>query len=183
MRLERLLAGVQEIVSIDTQLEREPVVPVDLGALLANILDAHRLRTNGAIRLELQAPREMLSGSLRVRAAPERLAQVFDNLVDNAVSFSPAGGLVIVMLARQNGHCQVAVSDEGPGIPEAHLSRIFERFFSYRPSNGNDASPRDRHTGLGLSIARAIVESYGGSIDAGNRATGGARIDVSLPAI
>jgi two-component system sensor histidine kinase ChvG len=183
MRLERLLAGVQEIVSIDTQLEREPVVPVDLGALLANILDAHRLRTNGAIRLELQAPREILSGALRVRAAPERLAQVFDNLVDNAVSFSPAGSLVIVTLARQNGRCQVAVSDEGPGIPEAHLARIFERFFSYRPSNGHDASPRDRHTGLGLSIARAIVESYGGSIDAGNRATGGARIDVSLPAV
>jgi two-component system sensor histidine kinase ChvG len=183
MRLERLLAGVQEIVSIDTQLEREPVVPVDLGALLANILDAHRLRTNGSVRLELQTPRETPSGSLRVRAAPERLAQVFDNLVDNAVSFSPAGGLVMVTLARRNGRCQVAVSDEGPGIPEAHLARIFERFFSYRPASSHDVSPRDRHTGLGLSIARAIVDSYGGSIDASNGATGGARIDVSLPAI
>jgi two-component system sensor histidine kinase ChvG len=179
-RLERLLAGVQEIVSIDTQLERDPVAAVDLGALLANILDAHRLRTNGAIRLQLQAP----GGTLHVRASPERLAQVFDNLVDNAVSFSQANGLVTVTLARQDGQCRVAVSDEGPGIPEAHLARIFERFFSYRPNTGDaQAKPRDRHTGLGLSIARAIIESYGGSIAATNRTSGGTRIDVSLPAL
>jgi two-component system, OmpR family, sensor histidine kinase ChvG len=181
-RLERLLAGVQEIVSIDTQLERDPVARIDLGALLGNILDAHRLRTNGAVRLQLQTQAESSAGALHVRASPERLAQVFDNLVDNAVSFSPAGGLVTVSLARRNGRCHIAVSDEGPGIPEAHLARIFERFFSYRPNTG-DTRPHDRHTGLGLSIARAIVESYGGSIAASNRATGGARIDVSLPAL
>jgi two-component system sensor histidine kinase ChvG len=181
-RLERLLAGVQEIVSIDTQLEREPVAAVDLGALLANILDAHRLRAHGALRLTLQAT----SGSLQVRAAPERLAQVFDNLVDNAVSFSPSDGLVTVTLTRDNGECRVAITDDGPGIPDAHLARIFERFFSYRPNNGDataNARPRDRHTGLGLSIARAIIESYGGTIAASNRPTGGARLDVSLPAL
>jgi two-component system, OmpR family, sensor histidine kinase ChvG len=198
---------VQEIVSIDTQLERDPIARVDLNALLANILDAHRLRiasastnasvsgksnssssgrSNTGVRLQLDAPN---GAALHVRASPERLAQVFDNLVDNAVSFSPANGLVTVTLARRNGQCHVTVADEGPGIPEAHLARVFERFFSYRPNNGggngngsdSDRTPRDRHTGLGLSIARAIVESYGGSIEASNRATGGAHIDVLLP--
>jgi two-component system, OmpR family, sensor histidine kinase ChvG len=192
-RLERLLAGVQEIVSIDTQLERDPVARVDLNALLANILDAHRMRTDGAIRLQLQTPP---GATLHVRASPERLAQVFDNLVDNAVSFSPVNGLVTVTLARQDGRCRVAISDEGPGIPEAHLARIFERFFTYRPVGGNGSNsssgnsgsingsnPRDRHTGLGLSIALAIVESYGGTIDASNRPSGGAVLDVTLPAM
>ena len=173
-RLERLLAGVQEIVTIDTHLERDPVSRVDLAVLLGNILDAHRLRTNGAVQLELQTPPGLPAWALHVRASPERLAQVFDNLVDNAVSFSPAGGRVTVLLARANGRCQVSVCDQGPGIPDAHLKRIFERFFSYRPT-------RERHTGLGLSIARAIVESYDGSIEASNGSSGGARFDVTLP--
>jgi two-component system sensor histidine kinase ChvG len=179
-RLERLLAGVQEIVTIDTHLERDPVSRVDLAALLGNILDAHRLRTNGAVQLELQTPPGLPAWALHVRASPERLAQVFDNLVDNAVSFAPAGGRVTVSLARANGRCYVSVVDEGPGIPEAHLNRIFERFFSYRP-NGNEAVPRERHTGLGLSIARTIIESYDGSIEASNGSSGGARFDVTLP--
>jgi two-component system sensor histidine kinase ChvG len=173
-RLERLLAGVQEIVTIDTHLERDPVSRVDLAVLLGNILDAHRLRTNGAVLLELQTPQGLPAWALHVRASPERLAQVFDNLVDNAVSFSPAGGRVTVLLARTSGRCQVSVCDQGPGIPDAHLKRIFERFFSYRPT-------RERHTGLGLSIARAIVESYDGSIEASNGSSGGARFDVTLP--
>lgn len=187
-RLERLLAGVQEIVTIDTHLERDPVSRVDLAVLLGNILDAHRLRTNGAVQLELQMPPGLPAWALHVRASPERLAQVFDNLVDNAVSFSPAGGHVTVSLARANGRCHVSVCDQGPGIPEAHLKRIFERFFSYRPnnsvsngSNGGEAMRRERHTGLGLSIARAIVESYDGSIEASNGSSGGARFDVTLP--
>lgn len=176
-RLERLLAGVQEIVSIDTQLEREAVARIDLSALLTNIVDAHRLRANGSVRLQLHVTP---AAALHVRAAPERLAQVFDNLVDNAVSFSPIDGLVTIIVDRQDSRCRVEVCDEGLGIPEAHLTRIFERFFSYRPQK---TDRRDRHTGLGLSIARAIVESYGGSIEATNRPNGGARFDVKLPAI
>ncbi len=178
-RLERLLAGVQEIVSIDTQLEREAVARIDLSALLTNIVDAHRLRANGSVRLKLEVTPAPAT-ALHVRAAPERLAQVFDNLVDNAVSFSPADGLVTIILDRQDARCRVEVWDEGPGIPEAHLTRIFERFFSYRPQK---TDRRDRHTGLGLSIARAIIESYGGTIEATNRPNGGARFDVQLPAI
>ena len=71
----------------------------------------------------------------------------------------------------------LTVADQGPGIPEAHLPRLFDRFFSYRP---NEAAPGTAHTGLGLAIVRAIVEGYGGTVDAANGADGGARFEVRL---
>lgn len=172
-RLERLLSGVREIATIDAQLEREATANVDVRSLVTNVADAHRLRADGRVRVDIDAP-----VAARVRAAPERLAQVFDNLVDNAIGFSPDGGLVTIRVGRDNGHCHVSVSDEGPGIPEAHLTRIFERFFSYRPDVPDG---RRHHTGLGLAIAKAIVDSYGGSIAASNRSPRGACIDVRLP--
>ena len=98
-----------------------------------------------------------------VRAAPERLAQVFDNLVDNAIGFSPDGSTVTIDIEKIDGDCRVRIRDEGPGIPDTHLTRIFERFFTYRPATPDS---RRHHTGLGLAIAKAIIESYGGTIAA-----------------
>jgi two-component system sensor histidine kinase ChvG len=72
----------------------------------------------------------------------------------------------------------VRIEDQGPGIPETHLDRIFDRFFTYRPG---EPHARDGHTGLGLAIAKAIVEGYGGAIRAENRGEGGARFEVVLP--
>jgi two-component system sensor histidine kinase ChvG len=72
--------------------------------------------------------------------------------------------------------CSVRVDDRGPGIPDAHVRRVFERFFTYRPAEG-----RGDHAGLGLAIAKQIVESYAGSITASNRPGGGARFEISLP--
>jgi len=68
-----------------------------------------------------------------------------------------------------------SIAGTGPGIPDAHLARVFDRFFSYRPGE-----PRRKHVGLGLAIARQIVESYGGTIGAANREGGGARFEVKL---
>jgi two-component system sensor histidine kinase ChvG len=102
---------------------------------------------------------------------------VFENLLDNAVSFSPSGGTVRVSLAGQAGAALVTVADDGPGVPPEHVEKIFARFFSYRPGSPN----ANGHAGLGLPIARAIVEGYGGTIEAANRAEGGARFAVRLP--
>jgi two-component system sensor histidine kinase ChvG len=71
----------------------------------------------------------------------------------------------------------VTVRDRGPGIPEEHLGKLFDRFFTYRP----DEQRNHRHTGLGLSIVKAIVEGYGGSVHAGNNPEGGAVFEVRLP--
>ncbi|HEX6903106.1 MAG TPA: stimulus-sensing domain-containing protein [Thermoanaerobaculia bacterium] len=172
-RMERLLSGVREVSEIDARLETEEAGLVDLAALLREHVESLRGRS-GTVGFELRAP----GHPVWVRASPERLSQVFENLLDNARGFSPAGGAVTVGLAAWDGAAAVHVEDQGPGIPESHLGRIFDRFFTWRP---NEPGARDGHTGLGLAIAKAIVEGYGGSIVAGNRPEGGARFEVRLP--
>jgi signal transduction histidine kinase len=181
-RLERLLSGVREIATIDAQLERETTMDVDVRAIVANVADAHRLRSQGRVTIAIDPPASPSSAaSSHVRAAPERLAQVFDNLVDNAIGFSPDGGAVSIAIEKIDGDCRVSIRDEGPGIPPTHLTRIFERFFTYRPGTPDN---RRHHTGLGLAIAKAIVESYGGTIAATPRDDHtGACLVVQLPLI
>lgn len=175
-RMEQLLAGVREVTEIDAGLESERTVPVDLGELLPQVIDSVRLRAGDRARIDLRAP----SSPVRVTASPERLTQVFENLLDNAIDFSPPGGRVTVALAGEPGSpaAAVTVEDEGPGIPEEHRERIFDRFFSWRPGARQD---RNGHMGLGLAIVKAIAEGYGGSVAAGNRPGGGARFEVRLP--
>jgi two-component system sensor histidine kinase ChvG len=111
-----------------------------------------------------------------VLASRDRLGQVLDNVLSNAVGFSPAGAVVTVTLEVEGRSARLTIDDEGPGIPEAHLERVFERFFSYRPGNA-----AREHVGLGLAIARQIVERYSGTITAANRAPRGARFEILLP--
>lgn len=158
-RMERLLSGVREISIIDTRLSNEPLEPVDLCALLASIAEGFRLRAGERVGIDLQHP----DAPLVVEASRDRLTQVFENLLDNALSFSPPGGMVRVSAQTREDDVVVRIADQGPGIPEANLVRIFERFYTHRPD-----SNRAGHTGLGLAIVRAIVESYGGSIQAAN---------------
>ena len=157
-RMERLLSGVREISVIDGQLVRETPERVDLGELLSRIVEGFRLREGQRIRFDLQ----LADAPLYVEATEDRLIQVFENLLDNAASFSPPGGTVTVAAAPEEGDVIVRVADQGPGIPEAHLGRIFDRFFTHR------AESRSGHTGLGLAIVKAIVDAYGGSISAAN---------------
>ena len=110
-------------------------------------------------------------------ADPDRLSQVFRNLVRNAVGQTKRGDRITVSTTTRNGRIRFAVSDSGPGIPEQQLERIFDRF--YRTDAGR---ARDRGgSGLGLPIARAIVEAHGGSIEATRSADGGAAITFELP--
>lgn len=171
-RMERLLSGVREISMIDAQLVRETSRFVDLGALLAQIVEGFRLRAGDRVRIDLQ----LAATTLTVDASEDRLIQVFENLLDNALGFSPPGGTVTVACAPEGGEIVTRVIDNGPGIPEANLTRIFDRFFTHRPDTS-----RTGHTGLGLAIVRAIVEAYGGSITAANGERG-AVFTVRLPA-
>lgn len=176
-RLENLLAGVREISQIDARLEAEPTEPVVLDDLLQVLVEQFRLRSKehgGGIEYGLAtADRPVV-----VDAVPDRLAQVFENLIDNARSFSPAGGQVAVILERNGDRAEIRIADQGPGIPEEHLEKIFSRFFSYRPGQ---PKKKDGHTGLGLAIVRAIVEAAGGTVNASNRPNGGAVFMVTLP--
>ena len=169
-RMERLISGVREISLVDVRLGQEQRGPVVVGELLTNIVEGFRLRET-EVRFELQVPEEKLV----VDASEDRLIQVFENVLDNAASFSPPGGTVRIDVTSADGSVVTRVADEGPGIPEQHLERIFDRFFTYRPD-----APHGGHTGLGLAIVKAIVEAYGGSITASSGATG-ATFEIRLP--
>jgi two-component system sensor histidine kinase ChvG len=169
-RLERLVSGVRELARIDAQLAHEEMTVVPLEPLIAGIVGAF-----GQRHPETRYALSSSPGELLVRASPDRLAQVFENLLENATSFAPPGTTVDVSLSRERETVLVLVQDRGPGFPPAHVDRVFTRFFSYRPG-----AQRKDHMGLGLSIARAIVEGYGGTITARNRDDGGAVIAVKL---
>lgn len=172
-RMERLLSGVREISMIDAGMVRERPERLDLGALLTKIVDGFRLREGQRVRFDL----ELGAGPLMIEASEDRMIQVFENILDNALSFSPPGAAVTVTATAEEGSVVTRVADQGAGIPEPNLARIFDRFFTHRP----DASRHTGgHTGLGLAIVRAIVEAYGGSVSAANGERGAIFI-VKLP--
>jgi two-component system sensor histidine kinase ChvG len=156
-RLSRLLNGVREISRIDAALDLEQASPIDVREVVSEVVEDATLPAHPVI----------------VAAAPERLAQAVRNLVDNARSFATT---IRVTVRSDEDGAVILVDDDGPGIPPEHLDRIFDRFFSFRP----EGNQRD-HDGLGLAIARAVVEGYGGTVTASNRAEGGARFEVRLP--
>ena len=172
-RMENLMAQVREITMIDAEIQKEERSEVNINELLQRIVEGFRMREKDRVVFELH-----LGHALQpVEASEDRLLQVFENLLDNAVSFSPTGRQIGITSAREDGAIVVRVADEGPGILAENLGRIFDRFFTYRP----DHPTTHRHTGLGLSIVKAIVEGYGGTVTAANREGGGAVFEVRIP--
>ena len=178
-RLDRLISDISNASRVDAELARATAEPVDLTRLLETVVHVHRDRGGEtAPRFELHAPGDPMV----VEGVPGRLGQVVDNLVSNAVSFSPDNGVIRLSLARGDGEAVLTIEDDGPGLPDDMAERIFERFYSHRPAS----EAFGQHSGLGLSIARQIVEAHGGRIRAENRrdADGqvkGARFIVRLP--
>jgi two-component system sensor histidine kinase ChvG len=170
-RMERLLSGVREISMIDARLVREQRNTIDVAALLLQIVEGFRLREGSRVRFDLR----LADASLLVDASEDRLTQVFENLLDNALTFSPPGGTIAVDVGVEGSAIVTRIADMGPGSPEANLARIFDRFFTQRP----DAS-RGGHTGLGLAIVKSIIEAYGGTITAANGERG-AVFTIRLP--
>lgn len=171
-RLVRLVTGVRELARIDAQLAHDAIAPIDVVALLQEIVRGFELHGQRVVLVrDTNAPLPF------VRGTADRLAQVFENLLQNASSFAPPESSIEIDVKTVDRSCVVTVADRGPGIPPAHLARVFERFFSYRPDDG----ARREHTGLGLAIAKAIIEGYGGTIGARNRNQGGAVFEVRLP--
>ena len=173
-RLERLVSGLREVARLEGQIESDITQSIALAPLVKQVATTANQRAARGVSVEVTAP----AGLPYVSASPERIVQVLENLVDNAVSFAPDGDTVSVMLERNGRWIECAVRDRGPGIPPAHLDRVFDRFFTYRPND------RQReHVGLGLAIAKQIVESYGGMLTAANNPEEGAQFVVRLPLV
>jgi two-component system sensor histidine kinase ChvG len=180
-RLDRLISDISDASRLDAELQRQEAAPIDLAKLLAALVKAaNEVRTDDVkVTLTFEGP----LSEFKIAGHDSRIGQVVSNLIDNARSFSPAGGTVRITCRRVRGEVEILVDDEGPGIRPEALDKIFERFYTDRPEQGFG-----QNSGLGLSISKQIVEAHGGTIRVENRMGGqpsrvlGARFIVRLPA-
>jgi two-component system sensor histidine kinase ChvG len=167
-RLNRLISDVSDVSRLDAELAYGCTEPVDVRDVLRTVMTIFQDRfDDGRLRLVLDIQDKWLpDGSFIVLGHDARLGRVITNLLDNAISFSPDGGVVAVRARRMGDEVEIVVDDDGPGIPPDRLDTIFERFYSDRPQTD---STTGKNSGLGLSISRGIIDAYGGSIQASNR--------------
>lgn len=177
-RLDRLITDIAEASRLDAELSRARFETIDLGAMIEGLIANRDARaTTGDVRLAFARPH---AGVAVVLGDGSRLTRMIENLVDNAISFSPPGGLVQIAATRDGPQVMVRIDDEGPGVPREARELIFRRFHSIRP----EGEAFGRHSGLGLAIANAIVEAHNGTISVEDRddAPSGARFVIRLPA-
>jgi len=188
-RLDRLITDISDASRLDAELARDVAAPVDLERFVSDLVAASRETPRGkkkvAIELKIQKPAANGPNSFTVLGHDGRLGQVVTNLVENARSFVPdEGGRIALTLERRGKWVILAVEDNGPGIRAENIERIFERFYTDRPSS----EAFGQNSGLGLSISRQIVEAHGGALTAENvpgdkpGEVRGARFTVQIPA-
>ncbi len=174
-RLNRLITDVSNASRLDAELARQQMGTVDVTNVVASVTQIFRdILSGDTRRVETNIAVAPFEGAFLVSGHAGRLSQVLTNLVDNAISFSPEGRAVVVRVRRVEGLVEVAVEDEGPGIPDDRLSIIFDRFYTDRPDT---EAVRGKNSGLGLSISREIIRAHGGEISAENRRAAGAQSD------
>jgi two-component system, OmpR family, sensor histidine kinase ChvG len=159
-RLDRLVSDISNASRLDSELVKEEEEPFDLIKTVRN-LSEYLGKQAGEKGVEFLT--DLPEGAISVRGLEGRLAQVFVNLITNAVSFCEDGDAVRVWVRQRDNRVLVVVEDTGPGIPEQALTKVFKRFYSERPQ-----SDFGNHSGLGLAISKQIVEAHGGVIWAEN---------------
>lgn len=183
-RLDRLITDISAASRLDAELQRQNETIVDLKELLFSMVGFYEdMRGEKTPPVHLSVKSETRATAFHMLGQESRLSQVISNLIDNAISFSPANSEVQVSLERQGSRLVIMIDDNGPGIAADPPERIFERFYTDRPE-----ADFGIHSGLGLSISKQIIEAHQGKISAGNRVdeTGkimGARFVVSFPAV
>ncbi|MGO9675000.1 MAG: stimulus-sensing domain-containing protein [Methylocella sp.] len=177
-RLDRLISDISDASRLDAELARADMDLVDLESILKTVIAmANQMNAEPLVHVGLTVAGgyydEARKAGFRVLGHDSRLGQVFNNLIDNARSFSHPGGRVRVHLRAARlavGHgnwrdgFEITIDDDGPGIPADAFERIFERFYTDRPSQGFG-----QNSGLGLSISRQIIAAHSGRIFARNR--------------
>lgn len=178
-RLDRLITDISQASRIEAELSRAKTKPIELERMLEMVVALYEPID------DTPKPKVVFEGkgiNATINGAETRLVQVFQNLIGNALSFSPVNGTVRVGLSTERGMARISVADDGPGMPENKLEAVFERFYSERPEH----EAFGKHSGLGLSIAKQIVEAHQGKITAQNikdetGAVKGALFIVELP--
>ena len=181
-RLDRLITDISNASRLEAEITRVPTEALNISRFVSDIVSTYE-----HIGLDEDMPSvvfedQTMGAGLRVRGREGPLGQVIRNLIDNAISFSPKHGTVSVRIEQgrlgPQTTARVIVEDDGPGIPEDRLEKIFDRFYTDRPKG----SAFGKNSGLGLSIVRQIVTTHMGNVTAENRNQGGARFTVELPA-
>ena len=186
-RLDRLISDISDASRLDAELQRQDMAPVDLRRLLTTLTSvANETRLGHDVGVQVRFEGRTANDTFSVPGHDSRLGQVISNLLVNAQSFSNAGGKVRIVCRRVRSEIEIVVDDDGPGIRDDALERIFERFYTDRPHQGFG-----QNSGLGLSISKQIIEAHGGRIWAENRpgpanadgeaTVAGARFVVRLP--
>ena len=198
-RLDRLISDISHASRLDSELSRDMLERVDVQKVLLALLDQYRKPLS---RSDQSKSKEKISDDkvivkdieiilenshtapLIVPAVESRLMQVFENILSNALSFSPKNGRIKIATKTTNNKLYISISDEGPGIPDNKLKTIFKRFYSERPEHEEYGN----HSGLGLSICKQIISALNGEIYAenitnNNEKTTGARFTVVLPTL
>ena len=182
-RLKALISAAQRLDNVTANLIEAPRPRIDLTLVVGNVLFRYR---------EVMAERGInvtrnLQERAFVQAGQEILEEVIENILDNAIGFSPADGTITVTLTKASATVDLRIEDQGPGIDPKKIDRIFDRYYSLRPNPELDAGKSRAglilpHAGLGLWIVRRNIEALGGTVAATNRAEGGLCIHLALPA-
>jgi two-component system sensor histidine kinase ChvG len=177
-RLDRLISDISDASRLDAELQRQDSAAVDLRKLLTTVVAvANEIQRDDGVTVLLSFD----GTTFVVTGNDSRLGQIVNNLIDNARSFSPAGGEVRVNCRQLKGEIAITVDDDGPGIRPDAMEKIFDRFYTDRPHQGFG-----QNSGLGLSISKQIIDAHGGRLWAENRIRDGeivgARFIMLLPA-
>ncbi len=175
-RLDRLITDISGASRLDAELSREAFGKINFKILLRNLLDSYKSPLERETENQHNSDEALKDGilitldmpdhtSVYVRGSEGRLIQVFQNVISNALSFSPLKTSIKILATVQGRRVSVAIEDEGPGIPEKQLDNIFKRFYSERPEH----EKYGQHSGLGLSICKQIINAHNGIIYAENR--------------
>lgn len=183
-RLDALVGATRRIEETIADLVIPPRAVVDLKPLLDDMCRAYsKTAATKGVRIAVNA-----ASAISVRASADLIETVIENLLDNALGFTPPGQAITVTLRRTGNDASILIEDQGPGVDPVNLDRIFERYFSLRPAGANGAPRRSQaaedsesHFGIGLWIVRRNIEAVGGTVRAENRAEGGLRIVLTIP--
>jgi len=181
-RMDRLISDISKASKVDANLARETAKTLDVGEIAENIVQFYQQTRSKEGTEVINASEIDPDSPVYIRAYETPFAQVLRNLIDNALTFSPETGRVLVTARKEGARVIFTVEDDGPGIPKDNLETVFERFYTQRPKGASFGS----HSGLGLAICRQIITAHRGTIHAENRVNvagevKGARFTVNVP--
>jgi two-component system sensor histidine kinase ChvG len=162
---------------LEVELAKGEFSKIDLNDIIKSIIEVAESTTlkKYGININLRTKDE----EIIILGIGDKIAQVFHNLIDNALSFSKEGDDINISMWMGSKSATIEIKDSGPGIPKESLLKVFDRFYTYRPNDKTFGN----NSGLGLSICKQIVETHSGSIIAGNKENGGAIFTVTLPLV